>query len=250
MIVATPTPMIADPDFALRDNPTQAFIEDLRRRFPTERETDALLVRKMQRRSGPPYRHITLEELTTRLRTMLSDLLGGDFEISEQKWLTGGASKVQMAFLLAWTEPGLGRRTERLVIRMDPSEASNTPSRLTSFERSSTSSKRSRNSAAGSLSPSSAAFCCKNVCASVAADVFWDGPGDCPWSLLPRSSRGVSESGRNVASTGAPTAASRRSSPLACRAVCAAAPRAQRSKRHTTRTGMAALEDGGRADPP
>lgn len=118
----------------MRDNPGASFIEEMRRRFPVERETDALLVRKMQRRSGPPYRHITLEELTACLRNMLSDLLGNDFAITEQKWLTGGASKVQMAFMLRRAEPDGGHRSEHLVIRMDPSEASNTTSRVREVE--------------------------------------------------------------------------------------------------------------------
>ncbi len=129
-----PSPAAARDDFAMRDNPGAAFIDDLRRRFPVERETDELLVRKMQRRGGPPYRHITLEELTACLRHMLSDLIGGGFEISEQKWLTGGASKVQMAFVLCWNDPDKGPRREHLVIRMDPSEASNTTSRVREVE--------------------------------------------------------------------------------------------------------------------
>ena len=41
--------------FDARDDPSAEFIEVMRQRFPTERETDELLVRKMRRRSGPPY---------------------------------------------------------------------------------------------------------------------------------------------------------------------------------------------------
>lgn len=113
----------------LRDDPTPAFIADLRRRFPTEREVDLLLTRKMERRSGPPYRHVTLDELTGCVRRMLTDRIEGAFEISETAWLTGGASKVQMAFTLDHA----GKR-ERLVVRMDPSEGSNTTSRAREAE--------------------------------------------------------------------------------------------------------------------
>lgn len=126
--------MPATPDFDLRDHPTQAFIDDMRRRFPTERETDELLVRKLQRRSGPAYRQITFEDLLRRLHAMLSDVITGAFEVREPKWLTGGASKVQLAFILDWDAPGRGRSSDRLVIRMDPSEASNTTSRVREAE--------------------------------------------------------------------------------------------------------------------
>ncbi|OWT66353.1 phosphotransferase family protein [Candidimonas nitroreducens] len=118
----------------LRDNPTPEFIEALRRRFPTDPETDALLVRKMRRRSGPPYQYITLDEMIGRLRHMLADVIHGAFEIAEPKWLTGGASKVQMAFKLNWTDPARGPSNDHLVIRMDPSEASNTTSRVREAE--------------------------------------------------------------------------------------------------------------------
>lgn len=123
----------ADPT-DVRDTPTADFIEDIRRRFPTDVETDALLVRKMQRRSGPSYKHIALDEMIDRLRHMLSDVIQGPFEITEPKWLTGGASKVQMAFKLSWTAPNRGQCTDHLVIRMDPSEASNTTSRVREAE--------------------------------------------------------------------------------------------------------------------
>ena len=54
------------------NDPSAEFIQEMRRRFPTERETDELLVRKMQRRSGPPYRRTSMAELSTYLDKMLS----------------------------------------------------------------------------------------------------------------------------------------------------------------------------------
>jgi aminoglycoside phosphotransferase (APT) family kinase protein len=113
----------------LRDHPTSAFIAELRKRFPVDADTDALLVRKMRHRDAPPYRHPTLEELTGRLRAMLDEVTDGPYEISRPGWLTGGASKVQVAFDLKLSQAQGQSRNQRLVVRMDPAEASNTTSR-------------------------------------------------------------------------------------------------------------------------
>src|SRR3954465_11716424 len=96
-------------DFALLDAPPAELIEDMRRRFPTERETDAQLVRKLQRRGGPPFTPVTLERVAAGLRAMLAERLGGDFEVLNARWFTGGASKIQMGFDLRWENPSRGR---------------------------------------------------------------------------------------------------------------------------------------------
>jgi aminoglycoside phosphotransferase (APT) family kinase protein len=113
----------------VRDNPTPEFIADLRRRFPVDAESDRLLLRKMNRRADPPHRHLTLNEMSDRLRKMLGEVIDGDFAISGLRWLTGGASKIQISFDLTWTNTREGPSEQRLVIRMDPAEASNTTSR-------------------------------------------------------------------------------------------------------------------------
>src|SRR3954465_13407219 len=95
-------------DFALLDAPPAELIEELRRRFPTERETDAQLVRKLQRRGGPPYTPVTLDELAGSLRAMLGETIDGDFAVSNPRWFTGGASKIQMGFDLRWEDPARG----------------------------------------------------------------------------------------------------------------------------------------------
>lgn len=118
----------------LRDQPTEAFIDELRHRFPTERETDELLTRKMRRRAGPPYRQVTLDEMVGWLNAMLAECIQGPFQVRDPRWLTGGASKVQIAFELSWTAPERGPQRDRLVVRMDPSEASNTTSRVREVE--------------------------------------------------------------------------------------------------------------------
>lgn len=120
--------------FALGDRPTPAFIEEMSRRFPTEPEIDALLRRKMQRRSGPAYSRITMRELERCIERMLKDLGITDYELTNVRWFTGGVSKIQLGFDLAWTEPGDRRRSERMVVRMDPNEGSNTTSRLREYE--------------------------------------------------------------------------------------------------------------------
>jgi aminoglycoside phosphotransferase (APT) family kinase protein len=121
-------------DFSGRDAPTQAFIERMSRQFPTERETDRLLVRKLAHRAGPQYHRITQEQLTGHLRKMLTDTIGGDFTISDERWFTGGVSKIQLGFTLRWNDPSRGPSTDRLVVRMDPSESLNATSRTREFE--------------------------------------------------------------------------------------------------------------------
>ena len=46
-----------------KNRPTQAWIEELRRRYPCEKEIDRVLTRKMQRRAGPQYSPVSLETL-------------------------------------------------------------------------------------------------------------------------------------------------------------------------------------------
>ena len=123
---------LSPPD--LRDAPTPEFIASLRRRYPIEPEIDKLLTRKMERRSGPPYSMVTLEALTASLAALLRAKLDGPFEISDQCWLAGGASKLQMRFTLVWIDPMAGPTTSDLVVRMEPAESINASSRLREFE--------------------------------------------------------------------------------------------------------------------
>lgn len=117
-----------------RDRPSAAFIEEMRRRFPTERETDALLVRKLRRRTGPPYRRIAKAELAACLEAMFAERLDGPFAISDARWFTGGVSKIQLGFTLAWDDPERGPSRDRLMVRMDPSESLNATSRVREAE--------------------------------------------------------------------------------------------------------------------
>ena len=118
----------------LRDNPSDEFIESIRRRFPVETEIDRTLTRKMRlRRNGDVYAAHTLESLVDGLSRLIRANVGDDFTISNANWLTGGASKIQVAFDLAWKEGGEARQ-EKLVLRMEPTESVVETSRLREFE--------------------------------------------------------------------------------------------------------------------
>lgn len=120
--------------FKLGDEPTPAFIQQMRDRFPVEPEVDALFVRKMQRRSGPEYSRLSLDDLRRSIERMLGDLGIADYILTDLRWFTGGVSKIQLGFTMEWGDSAVGRRKERMVVRMDPNEGSNTTSRLREFE--------------------------------------------------------------------------------------------------------------------
>lgn len=119
--------------FKLSEQPTPAFIREMRDRFPVEPEVDALFVRKMNRRTGPEYSRLSLVDLSGCIETMLAEVGIGYHALSDLRWFTGGVSKIQLGFTLEWTESGTARK-ERMVVRMDPNEGSNTTSRLREYE--------------------------------------------------------------------------------------------------------------------
>ena len=117
-----------------KDHPSAEWIQSLRRRFATEREVDHVLTRRQERRSGPGYKTLPLTEIVKNLETLLHDNLGTTFELSEARWLAGGASKVQMAFSLEWDRPGVGFEKTAMVLRMEPAESIVETSRLREFQ--------------------------------------------------------------------------------------------------------------------
>lgn len=119
--------------FAHLDDPSAPFVREMTARYAVEREVDELLVRKLRRRGEPPYRRMPLAELEGKLRAFLQTQVRGDFTISGLGWLSGGASKIQVAFTLAWRD-SQGERVQRFVLRMDPSESLNATSRLREME--------------------------------------------------------------------------------------------------------------------
>ncbi len=120
-----------------RDRPSPEWIAALRRRFSTERTIDRVLTRKLERRAGPPYASPTLAQLVTGAESLVSARLGTrDFAIRDARWLSGGASKLQMAFSLDWDRPGgnKGREQTAMVLRMEPAESLVETSRLREFQ--------------------------------------------------------------------------------------------------------------------
>lgn len=117
-------------DFAMLDAPPPSFVEEMRRKYPTERETDELLVRKLERRRNDrdPYRPSTLSEMSDALAKFFESNLDGPHEIGPPRWLAGGASKLQVAFELHWQRDGQPRH-DHMVVRMDPAESHNATSR-------------------------------------------------------------------------------------------------------------------------
>lgn len=117
-----------------KDRPSPEWISALRKRFCVEASVDALLTRKLERRAGPPYTPVSLSQLSEGLGSLLRKELGSSFQLSEARWLSGGASKLQMAFTLEWDRPGIGREKTPMVLRMEPAESIVETSRLREFQ--------------------------------------------------------------------------------------------------------------------
>lgn len=129
----TPPPRF---DEAARRAPDTAMIDAIRARFPTEREIDAILTRKMRRRSAGGYQPVALETLATGVERLISAREGYPVTIAAPRWLSGGASKLQMVFELIWYGPD-GRTPgtrSTLVLRMEPAASVTESSRRREFE--------------------------------------------------------------------------------------------------------------------
>lgn len=123
-------------DETRRRAPDAAMIAAIRERFPTEREIDAILTRKLQRRNGPGYTPIAVETLADGTAALIAARLGYPVTIANPRWLSGGASKLQMVFELVWRgSDGSGdERTTQLVLRMEPAASVTESSRRREFE--------------------------------------------------------------------------------------------------------------------
>lgn len=117
-----------------KNRPSAEWIASLRKRFPTEREIDRVLTRKMERRAGPGYTPMPLDKLVDGINSLLRASLKDPFEVTAARWLSGGASKLQVAFTLDWTQPGKGRTKAPMVLRMEPAESIVETSRLREFQ--------------------------------------------------------------------------------------------------------------------
>jgi len=117
-----------------KNRPDAGWIQQLRARFPVEREIDRILTRKLERRSGPPFAPVTLEQLVGGVDALLRAENVGDYRIVNSRWLSGGASKLQMAFDLEWERPDIGYERTAMVLRMEPAESIVETSRLREFQ--------------------------------------------------------------------------------------------------------------------
>ena len=117
-----------------KDQPSPACIAALRARFACEAEVDRILTRKMSLRAGAGYVTQTLAMLVERTASLIRAHIGNDFTIRAARWLTGGASKLQMAFTLDWAPDGSARQQTAMVLRMQPAESLVESSRRREFE--------------------------------------------------------------------------------------------------------------------
>ena len=117
-----------------KNRPSPEWIAQLRKRFPTEAEIDRVLTRKMERRAGPGYKPLPLPELIQGVESLIRSELDTPFQISDARWLAGGASKLQVAFTLSWNRPGVGPEQTPMVLRMEPSESIVETSRKREFQ--------------------------------------------------------------------------------------------------------------------
>lgn len=117
-----------------KNRPSPEWIAALRRRYPVEREIDHILTRKLERRAGPAFMPLALEVLVKGTESLIRANHPGAFTILDAKWLSGGASKLQMAFTLDWERPGVGRTRTPMVLRMEPAESIVETSRRREFQ--------------------------------------------------------------------------------------------------------------------
>lgn len=126
--------MASSPD--PRQSPAADFVAALRDRYPTEREIDRVLTRKMLARGGPPHAPVTLGQLTDCLDSFLSARLDRPFAVRDARWMTGGSSKLQMAFALEWqsVDGTSATHVTPMVLRMSPAESIVETSRRREYE--------------------------------------------------------------------------------------------------------------------
>lgn len=121
--------------FVDKNDPSKEWIHSLRKRYPIEPELDRVLTRKLKRRSGPGFSPVSLDVLLAGVGVLLRARLGEQpFQLSNARWMSGGSSKLQMAFTLDWDRPGVGREKTKMVLRMEPAESIIETSRLREYQ--------------------------------------------------------------------------------------------------------------------
>lgn len=120
-----------------RERPTDAFIENVRRKFPVEPEIDRILTNKLLRRVKGPFARPSLDELVDGTKRLIEADLGYQVDITDAQFLSGGASKLQVIFSLGWRgESGEldHHESSRMVLRLEPAASVTESSRVREFE--------------------------------------------------------------------------------------------------------------------
>ena len=118
-----------------RRRPDAALIDAIRERFPVEREIDKILTRKMHRRAGLSFQLPSLEALVTATTAMISARVGYSVTLERARWLSGGASKLQVAFDLQWRgDDGAADAVTPMVMRMETAASVTESSRRREYE--------------------------------------------------------------------------------------------------------------------
>jgi len=120
-----------------RRRPTEAVLDRIRERYPCEAEIDRVYTRKMQRRLGPGYVGVTIDMLAKGAQTLIESELGYAVRLENVRWLSGGASKLQILFDLQWhgLRGAQGNEIcETMVLRMEPAASVTESSRVREYE--------------------------------------------------------------------------------------------------------------------
>ena len=118
-----------------RRRPDAALIDAIRERFPVEREIDKILTRKMHRRAGLSFQLPSLDALVTATTAMISARVGYPVTLERARWLSGGASKLQVAFDLQWRgDDGAADAVTPMVMRMETAASVTESSRRREYE--------------------------------------------------------------------------------------------------------------------
>lgn len=115
-----------------RDNPDSDMLRWMQTSFPTEAEYSRVLDEKLLSRDGRAEKHTSdLRALGEQLHALVDDKLTSPFTITNLRWLSGGGSKMQVAFDLAVARDcSLEAGVHQLVIRLEPLESLNATSRV------------------------------------------------------------------------------------------------------------------------
>ena len=103
------------------DDPSDERRAELRARFPTDPSFQRAIDLKFDRRAGREWTGVGLDTMTAAVRRLVVDECGTEATVTGARWLTGGASKIQMAFTLVL----LNEEPRGLLVRMDPAETLN-----------------------------------------------------------------------------------------------------------------------------